>query len=305
MQLNYSLIGCLFSERSAGEARQASPKRSSYVSNNVLNQHQPMKKLFLLLPPLILLYAAWFYWQGLGDRPLREQLLSLHTDEVTEVTITPPAGESVLTLTRAENGWVVARGPRQILGESVRVEQLIDRLTTLQTDSVSRRKTVTRGYKVQLRTADDRVENLFLAHPARETPLAQIPATGDVYHLPPEAARYIFPALRFDHYREARLLHLLPGQVDSIVASRNDSTLWVEAEVLSPLYQRLLAPAAAPFADYFDEIAHRDRYHADLDFYFSGKAHRVQVFRDSLWPQPYVLVGADFPRRFIAFDRIR
>ncbi|MEM6771508.1 MAG: hypothetical protein AAF597_13075, partial [Bacteroidota bacterium] len=135
--------------------------------------------------------------------------------------------------------------------------------------------------------------------------LATTPKTGDVYYLNPASAKGIMQSLRFDHFREPRLLNLTHEQVDSIVVSYHDSLLWkTDTANLALLAQHLLAPAAAPYADHFDEIAHRDRYCADLDLYFSGKAHRIQAYRDSLWPQPYVLVGEDYPRRYLGFEQI-
>lgn len=264
-----------------------------------------MRKLIIILLPLILLYTTWYYFQKFNDQPLQEQLSTIAAEEVAKVIITGPQREVPLSMTRIDDGWVVTRSPRQILDQSVRVQTFVDRLTALTTDSVSWRRDLDGGTRVVLKGTSGREDEFILIRTKEGTPLAQVVATGDVFHLPPATARYIFPALEFEHYREQRLLHLLPGQVDSIVASRHDSTLWVIDSALTSLSEHFLAPASAPYADHFDEIAHRDRYHADLDFYFSGRAHRIQVFQDSLWPQPYVLVGTDFPRRYLGFTRIR
>lgn len=264
-----------------------------------------MRKLLLILLPLTGLYAAWFYWQQRADRPLQERLLTVTAGEVSQVIISGKDRDSPLTLTRTETGWVVAKAPRQVLDQSVRAEALVQRLTDLTTDSVSRRSDLSGGIHITLHDKAERKDEITLYQPPQGTPLARVVATGDVFHLDPAVARYVFPALAFEHYRERRLLHLLPGQVDSIVATRNDSTLWVVDSSVAPISEQLLDSQQAGYADYFDEIAHRDRYHADLNFYFSGRAHRVRVYRDSLWPRPYVLVGDDFPRRFIAFERLR
>jgi len=264
-----------------------------------------MRKLLLILLPLIGLYAAWFYWQQRADRPLQERLLTVTAGEVSQVIIGGQDRDQPLTLTRTETGWVVAKAPRQVLDQSVRAEALIQRLTDLKTDSVSHQSDLPGGIHVTLRDKAEKEDEIILYQPPEGTPLARVVATGDVFHLSPAVARYLFPALSFEHYRERRLLHLLPGQVDSIVATRNDSMLWVVDSAVTPISEQLLDSDLASYADYFDEIAHRDRYHADLSFYFSGRAHRVRVYRDSLWPQPYVLVGDDFPRRFLAFERLR
>lgn len=266
-----------------------------------------MRKLLLFLLPLIGLYAIWFYWQQRADRPLQENLLTVSAEAITKIIVAGQEREQPLTLTRTETGWVVAKAPRQVLDQAVRAEALAQRLTALQTDSVSNRTDLPDGFRIALYDANGLTDELLLHQPPEGTPLAQVVATGDVFHLPPATVRYIFPALSFNHYREQRLLHLLPGQVDSIVAARNDSTLWVvdSAAAVSRLSDQLLDAQGAAYADYFDEIAHRDRYHADLNFYFSGRAHRVRVYQDSLWPQPFVLVGDDFPRRFLGFERLR
>lgn len=264
-----------------------------------------MKKLSLLLFFLVALYAGWHYWQTLADRPLQARLLTISAEAIDQVTVAPPNGAAPFTLARSAEDWVVARSPRQILDQRVRAESFVNRLAELTSDSLARPVKNAQETLVTVRTATGQRDELAFSQPVSGPPRVRIVATGDVFHLPPAAARYLLPALTFDHYRESRMLHLLPGQVDSIVAVQGDSTLWVEDSVVAPLANLLLAPAAAPHADFFDEIAHRDRHHADLYFYFSGRAHRVQVFRDSLWPQPYVLVGDDFPRRFLGFSRLR
>lgn len=265
-----------------------------------------MRKLLPLLLLASVMYAAWFYWQGYSDRPLQEPLLPITANDIQFVTIQAPNRETPFTLTRIENGWVVARPPQQILDESLKATELVYQLAALKTDSVGYRPPKVAGIKVKIESTDGRTDELLLHQPPSGVLLATIPTTGDIYYLNPISSSGIMPRLSFNYFREPRLLNLHPNQVDSLVVSYQDSLLWRARPVdLSLLSQHLLAPAAAPYADYFDEIAHRDRYYADLDFYFSGKAHRIQVFQDSLWPQPYVLVGEDFPRRYLGFEQIR
>lgn len=265
-----------------------------------------MRKLLPLLLLISALYAGWFYWQRFSDRPLQEPLLPVATKNIRRVIIQGPNRSAPFSLTRTENGWVVVRANQQILDQSLKAAALVERLTALQTDSISYQAPETTGVKVRVENTDGGADELTLHQPPGGMVLATIPATGDVFYLNPGTANGLIPQLSFDYFREPRLLNLTPNQVDSVIASYHDSLLWRADTVSLPmLAQHLLAPAAAPFADFFDEIAHQDRYYADLDFYFSGKAHRIQVFQDSIWPQPYVLVGEDFPRRYLGFQQIR
>ena len=264
-----------------------------------------MRRLLPILLLLILAYIGWYYWQRLADRPLEIAVLGLRAEEITRITAGPAGEAPQLELSRTDDGWVVAQPPRQLYDQSVRAASLVERLAELRSDSLCRRPPAGPGTRVVVYGGPGRQRELVFYPATTSTPLVRVTAADDVYHLPPDAGRYLLPALAFDHYRERRLLDLLPGRVDSLVARRGDSTLWVVDSGLAPLSDRLLAPAAAPFADHFDEIAHRDRYHADLHFYHAGRSHRVRAYRDSLWPQPYVLVGDDYPRRYFSFDRIR
>lgn len=265
-----------------------------------------MRKLLPLVLLASIFYAAWFYWQGYSDRPLQEVLLPIAAADIEALTIQVPDHKSPFTLTRVDNDWVVARPPQQILNQSLKAEELVSRLTALRTDSVGHRPPKAAGVMIRIESKDGSTDELVLHQPPSGVLLATIPATGDVYYLNPTSSTGIMPQLRFNHFREPRLLNLRPNQVDSLVVSYHDSLLWrASPEEIASLTKQILAPAAAPYADYFDEIAHRDRYYADLDFYFSGRAHRVQVFQDSLWPQPFVLVGEDYPRRYLGFEEIR
>ncbi len=264
-----------------------------------------MKKLLPLLLLVSICYAAWFYWQRYTDLPLSAPLLTVAAEDVAVITIPTDNSAAPLTLTRTDQGWVVSRPPQQLLEQSLKAEALLDRLIGLQTDSVAYGRPKGEGVSILIKSVDGHEDNISIYQGADGTPFAATPATGDLYYLNPDSFGDLLPRLSFDYYRSPRLLNLQPHQVDSIVISVQDSLHQkTAAEKTTLLANHILAPASAPYADFFDEIAHRDRYLADVDFYFSGRAHRVQVFRDSLWPQPYVLVGEDYPRRYLSFKTI-
>lgn len=264
-----------------------------------------MRKLLPLLLLASIFYAVWFYWQRYADRPLQAPLLTITAEEVEVITVPSAATPNPLTLTRTEQGWVVSRPPQQLLDQALKAEELLQLLIGLRTDSVAYRPPKEAGTTVTIRSFAGEEDNIVLYPGTDGVPIAATPATGDLYYLNPATVGDLLPRLSFDYYRSPRLLNLRPQQVDSIVISVQDSLHQKAATEITPLLARhFLAPASAPYADYFDEIGHQDRYLADYDFFFSGKAHRVQVFRDSLWPQPYVLVGEDYPRRYLGFKTI-
>lgn len=266
-----------------------------------------MRKLIPIVLLGVLIYVGWFYWQEYTDAPLQEKLLLASADEVLAVTVSTKGEPFPFQLDRLEDDdWVVSRDNRQILDQSSRAMDFVRSLTELRTDSVV--KSLPDGEFVSLIISSSSYgeERLSIHSGAGGPALARIAGTGDIFALQPEAVTGVLPALDFDHFRGRQLLHLTASSVDSVVATKNDSLLWRLSPPEAPaLAKTLLAPAAAPYADYFDEIADRDKYYATLSFFAAGKAHRISVFRDSLWPQPYVLVGDDFPRRYLGVERIR
>lgn len=265
-----------------------------------------MRTLLPLLLLAALFYTGWFYWQQYANRPLREPLLPWAISDISRVSVHPPNQQVPFSLHRIEDRWVVARANRQLFDQTVRAERLVRLLTQLTSDSVSFHRPAAAGWRIRLVTADEQTDEIVLYPATAVGPLVSISATGDCYHLANSQRDSLLPRLRFDYFRERRLLNLSPAAVDSIVAMHHDSLLWTTDSInLAPLLHHFLAPATAPHADYFDEIAHRDRYYADLDFYSHGQPRRIQVFHDSLWPLPYVLIGEDYPRRFLGFREIQ
>lgn len=262
-----------------------------------------MRTLIPLLLIAVLGYVGWFYWQEYTDRPLSEPLLLTAEESLQELNITSSTEE--FRMFRAEEfGWVVSRGGREVYDQSDRVKELIGLLTSLQTDSVMRHKLETTGISVDLIGTDTR-ERVDFHFQMGGPLLARIAATGDVFALP---ARYGLPLKRlldFGAYRSKKLLKIDPEKIDSVRLDYHDSLLWRPGpEEVGLLSQTFIAPAAAPYADYFDEITDREKYYATLKLYTDGEPHRVDIYRDSLWPRPYVLVGEDFPRTYLALDSL-
>ncbi|SEQ38901.1 hypothetical protein [Neolewinella agarilytica] len=266
-----------------------------------------MRRLIPIVLFAVLIYVSWFYWQEYTDAPLREKLLLSAADELTQVRVTAPGQPHPFQLTRLEDKqWVVSRDNRQILDQSARAEDFVRALTELRTDSVVNSLPDQDFTTITLSSDEYGEEELRMYAGAGGPALARISSTGDIFALQPEAVTDVLPALSFDHFRGKELLHLAAASVDSIVATRNDSLLWrLGPTEAGEVAQTILAPASAPsYADHFDEIADRDKYHATLSFFTAGQPHTVTVFLDSLWPQPYVLVGEDFPNRFFGADKI-
>ncbi len=262
-----------------------------------------MRTLLPLIVLAVLGYTGWYYWQVYTDRPLNEPLLLTAKESLVELKVAS-YGEEFRMFRTEEFGWVVSQGGREIYDQSDRVESLIDLLVGLQTDSVVRYLPDMPVIRVDLIGADTQ-EGIALYFQPDAALLASITATGDVYALP---SRYVGPLadlLRFSSYRSKRLLKSKPESIDSIRLDHHDSLLWRPAMAeVAPLSQTFIAPAAAPYADYFDEITDREKYFATLKLYADGEAHRVEIYRDSLWPRPYVLVGEDFPRTYLAADSL-
>jgi hypothetical protein len=265
------------------------------------------------LIPLILLavlgYVGWFYWQEYTDRPLSERLLLTDFDEVGRVSIM--YGKEGFDLLPAENGrWVVKKGIKEIYDQNDQVQQLFTRLAALRTDSVMRRFPVDRFVRLSLTSkgAGPQVQGelVDLYFPTEGPSLARVVTTNDVFALRQTGLREVQRLLYFDTYLGGKTLQLTASQVDSLSAWYYDSLLWRAApDELPLLSQRFLAPAAAPNADYFDEVMDREKYFATLSLYANGLPHRVEVYQDSAWVKPYVLVGQDFPRRYFALDSLR
>lgn len=265
------------------------------------------------LIPLLLLgclgYAGWYYWQEYTDVPLKEKLLLATSEQIDHILVHEQRGEAQFTVRRFSetDGWVISREHQELLDQSEKAEALAVALAQLKTDSVMSGKFREEShYSLSVFSDAYGEEKVLMALPPEGPAVVSLAKGGDVFAVPARLLQQLVPMLRFDHYRERRLLHLAADRVDSIIALHHDSLLWRAApEAVPALAKSYIAPAAAPFADYFDEIAHQDRYHATLRLYANGQAHDIMAYQDSLWPQVYVLTGQDFPRRFLALDSLR
>ncbi|NJC26748.1 hypothetical protein [Neolewinella antarctica] len=270
-----------------------------------------MRSLLYLLLFVFLAYGAYYYFDRLSDAPLKTELLSKGSEAISYVVVTPE-NEGPFELKRGEeNQWVVSRDHRLIYGQTERINTFVNELRTLQSDSVQlnpRRDRKGQSITLSVGTTAQQ-ENFTLEFPndLHEPVLAHL-ATDDqsALALPPRTRTWRTNYLNFDAYRDRQLLDLDPRLVDSLIVYRGDSVLWgITTGNLAASATRFIAPAAAPYADQFDEIAHRDRLYGQIKLYADGRAKTVTVYRDSLWPLPFVLVGEDYPRRFLGYERLR
>jgi hypothetical protein len=262
------------------------------------------------LIPLILLaiagYAGWYYWQQYTDKPLKANLIAMALSDLTQISVTDGVTEdfALIRMEGTEN-WAVKRDVTELYDQSEKIHTLLAGLAAIRTDSIMR-KFPEEGFVSLVLESEGPSElvDLFFSEEGRH--LARRGVTGDVFALNATTLLGIQQLLRFESYRERRLLRILPERVDSITAVSNDSLHWrsspPEVDLLAKTF---IAPAAAPYAEYFDEIMDRDKHFATLNLFADGEPHRIEVYLDSLWPKPYVLVGEDFPRRFLAVDSLR
>lgn len=265
------------------------------------------------LVPIVILaalaYAGWFYLQSFTDRPLQENLLLSDTNTLRELTVTND--NRTFRIIRGEEGrWVVKQGPIELYDQSEAVDKLVEFLNQLQTDSVMYRFPPEPGPDLALLGPGGQREVLKFRFPAGSPPVVRVGATGDAFALPVSVRAPLLRMLLFDTYRGRKSLEIEPGEVDSIAVLYHDSLRrWVPLAEVSRLSKAFIAPAAAPdepppYADYFDEVMDREKYFATLTLYAVADSHRIEVFRDSQWVRPYVLVGEDFPRRYFALDSL-
>jgi hypothetical protein len=262
------------------------------------------------LIPLVLLaiagYAGWYYWQQYTDKPLKANLIAMAMHDLKRVSITDGLTENfALVRMDGTDDWAVKREVTELYDQSEKIQQLLVKLAAIRTDSIMR-KFPEEGFISLVLESEGQTEaiDVFFSEEGRH--LARRGVTGDVFALNAETLRGLQPLLRFESYRERRLLRILPERIDSITAVSNDSLHWVISQPeVALLAKTFIAPAAAPYADYFDEIMDRDKHFATLNLYAGGESHQIEVYLDSLWQKPYVLVGADYPRRFLAVDSLR
>ena len=262
------------------------------------------------LIPLILLaiagYAGWYYWQQYTDKPLKANLIATALPDLNRVLITDGVVEDfALVRMEGSDDWAVKREATELYDQSEKIRELLDGLAAIRTDSIMRRFPE-EGFVSLVLESEGQSESVDIFFSETGRHLARRGNTGDVFALNAETLRGIQPLLRFERYRERRLLRILPERIDSITAVSNDSLHWKSQQPeVALLAKTFIAPAAAPYAEYFDEIMDRDKHFATLNLYAGGEPHQIEVYLDSLWPKPYVLVGADFPRRFLAVDSLR
>lgn len=268
-----------------------------------------MRKLILLLSLFAVGYACWFYTSQYSNEPLRVPLLQLDAEEVTSIEIS--GTNQNFQLIKGENdSWVVSQDQRLLYHREKKVGELLHLLKTTLSDSLMLAPAGGGNIEMillEVKTAvtSELVSLVFTAEPSTPV-MAKLgdPATFLAYpsHLHAWRKEY----LRFDSYRERRLLDVSPADVDSIIVYKNDSILWgINTGDLRQSAARLIVPEAASYADHFDEISFRDREYATIKLFVGNQPKQITVYRDSLWPRPFVLVGEDYPRRFLGYDALR
>ncbi|OAV42622.1 hypothetical protein [Lewinella sp. 4G2] len=271
-----------------------------------------MSRLISLLFFVAVAYGAWFYLKDYSRGPVEVRLVQADLDDISRISLLPKDGRSELfRLQRGEgNQWMATRKQRLLLDRDGKIARFVDMLASVTSDSTIRKLPKGEDYRtVEIRIRAQGEEEGFSLHFTRS---AQLPVYAswaeaeEVLALPPSLNAWREEYLHFDAYRERRLLNLLATEVDSISVLKQDSLLWgINIGDLSATAQRFIAPAAAPHADYFDEIAHRDREFAKIKLYHGAAYKTITVYRDSLWPSPFVLNGEDYPRRFLGYDALR
>jgi hypothetical protein len=269
-----------------------------------------MRTLIPIVILAALAYVGWFYLQSFTDRPLQENLLLTDTNTLRELIVTNDK-RTFRMFRGEERGWVVKQDAIELYDQSEAVDKLVEFLNQLQTDSVVYGFPPEPGLDLALSAPDGRREVLKFRFPAGSPPVVRVGATGDVFALSASVRVPLLRMLRFDTYRGHKSLKIEPGEVDSIAVLYHDSLRWRVPQVeVSRLSKTFITPAFSPdepppYADYFDEVMDREKYFATLTLYAVADSHYIEVFRDSQWVRPYVLVGEDFPRRYFALDSLR
>ena len=265
----------------------------------------------LLLAGVI--YAGWYYLSAATNRPIRVPLIADSRVAISKVIVGSRSPEFQLergdVTDTGEDRWVVSRKQKLLYGQDGRIRRLLEDLTTAVSDSLvtgSPNRTLERRV-VELRGPGYReVFTFYFGQDPAGAVFVQFDGAGATLALPATANRWLREYFTFDAYREPRLLNVSPEAVDSIFVMRRDSILWgITAGDMRQAAQRFIASNTAAYADHFDEIAHQDRAFATIELYTQGTPRQIQVFRDSLWPQPYVLVGEDYPRRSLGYASLR
>ena len=270
--------------------------------------------LFLCL--LIAATYATYYYVGLGsDEPLRIPLVRADLRQnIKRIQIKPRGpGEFLMRLDQGDNGqWIVSKDQKLIYDQSARVRGFLTDLANTVSDSVvtgsAARLRDRRLVTLDIHSGTGReVINLAFADDTSSPVYAWFESSSNLLCLSPSTNAWLKGYLTFDAYRERRLLDLNPAAVDSIVALGTDNTLLYRSHPseLPDLATHFIAPAFSQHADYFDEIAHQDRRFGQVLLYADGQPKTITVYHDSLWAQPYVLVGEDYPRRFLGYDALR
>ncbi len=269
-----------------------------------------MRKLLFLLALLGLTYAGW-QWLYPGDAPTRliDRPVFQLRDSRPEVTVSHANGSSFRLLPAgADGGYLAIRGAIQATGIDDRASGLLRELRNLRIDSLSRGgRPFGESVHLELSGANERERVEFIFPLRGEGPVvAAYFGQPDYFALAP-TKRDLRPLLEFDHFRDRRLTRVNHNNrgADSILLVRGDSMrVRLRGKVGAEAVMEIIAPASAPFADFFDELEFADRRLGDLLVYQDSQPHRVGLYRDSSWLRPYVLASRIYPRRYLSVDSL-
>lgn len=269
-----------------------------------------MRKAVLFVLLASLLYAGWIYWQRYTDVPLRERLLRFADYEVRSVEVFPWRERAFrLELTEA-GAWVITREALQLPAPPRRVDQLIEELTSMRTDSVIRESFPEERIHRLIISNGQAEEHLRLHFSPEGEAWASVGVAQDVFALHPRSVAPIRRALRFDHFRDRRLLDDRSGQANTLRVVFRDSVRQLAHgfSLAGDSCRSFIADFTEPtaeFADNFDEVTQRHNRFATLELSLpGGEEKRVSIYRDTMRASPFVLVSPDFPRRFLARDSL-
>lgn len=264
------------------------------------------------LPILILLsaaYGGWYYWQSLPTDPLAVKLLQLEPEEVVKLSI-QPAQSIPFEALRTNSSWQLSDGERHLVESSQLPDTLLEKILSahsqdlIDADSIGRLQVeinmdtrAGNSYRMYIHCASKSdCRNLAIRiAPRPESVLVNDFELGDL-------------PLAFDDYRNTRLYDLAPlGSLDSIVWRNgvDEPHKWSYVDAESGALDSInRSYELATFADYFDEINHKDRFAGRYHLYGARQDLELSVYLDSQWIHPIVVSSSQFPSAFFGLDSL-
>lgn len=242
------------------------------------------------IPILILLsaaYGGWYYWQSRPTDPLAVRIFQLEPEEVVKITI-KPVDDVPFDALRVNSSWQLNDGERHLVESSLLPDTLLSRLLVAQSEDLIEADSVGRlqvEIQMETRTADS--YQMYI-HCASKDDCQKI-----AIRIAPRPEFVLVDGLRlgdlplaFTDYRNPKLYDLAPlGRLDSVVwqdvLGQNQTWSYADSrQMSSQLF--LSAYANENYADYFDEITHRDRYAGSYRVYGARQDLELRVAMTTL-----------------------